>query len=302
MAQHSLWRAESTASAVPDAIDAALEVGAYETLWCDQGASFKSIFEKISNLPGSRPSDFVPNDQARDAGFRVIEKLRSALKTWFDVKVHGEIDYPMRLRDALHPVELLYYQGTWDIAFSRSVAVVGTRSPSDDGLSRTKQLVRRLVEDGFTIVSGLAQGVDRAAHEAAISCGGQTIGVLGTPISHTYPRANGDLQKFIGEKHLLMSQVPLERYEAQKNLANNRWFFPERNKTMSALTEATIIIEAGNTSGTLVQAREALRQGRKLFILNSCFERNDLEWPSKFEAEGATRVREYDDIRRQLVH
>jgi DNA processing protein len=99
-----------------------------------------------------------------------------------------------------------------------------------------------------------------------------------------------------------MSQVPLERYEAQKNLANNRWFFPERNKTMSALTEATIIIEAGNTSGTLVQAREALRQGRKLFILNSCFERSDLEWPSKFEAEGAIRVREYDDIRCQLVH
>lgn len=300
--QQSLWRTENASSAVPDAIDAALEVGAYETLWCDQGASFKSICEKISKLPGSRPSDFVPNDQARDAGLRVIYKLRNALKSWFDVKVHGEIDYPLSLRDALHPVELLYYQGAWDIVFSRSVAVVGTRFPSDDGLARTKQLVRRLVEDGFTIVSGLAQGVDRAAHEAAISNGGQTIGVLGTPISHTYPRVNADLQRFIGENHLLMSQVPLERYEAQKNLANNRWFFPERNKTMSALTEATIIIEAGNTSGTLVQAREALRQGRKLFILSSCFERSDLQWPSKFEAEGAIRVREYDDIRRQLVN
>jgi DNA processing protein len=302
MVQQSLWRAESAALAVPDAIDAALEVGAYETLWCDQGASFKSIYEKIIDSPGSRPSDFVPNDQAREVGLRVITKIRDALRARFDVKIHGEIDYPLCLRDAMHPAELLYYLGSWDIAFSRSVAVVGTRSPSDDGISRTRQLVRKLVEDGFTIVSGLAQGVDRAAHEAAISNGGNTIGVLGTPISHSYPRANSDLQKLIGEKHLLMSQVPLERYEAQSNLTKNNWFFPERNKTMSALTEATIIIEAGNTSGTLVQAREALRQGRKLFILNSCFERSDLDWPSKFEAKGAIRVREYDDIRRQLVH
>ena len=98
-----------------------------------------------------------------------------------------------------------------------------------------------------------------------------------------------------------MSQVPVERYEATKNVRKNSWFFPERNKTMSAISEATIIVEAGNTSGTLVQAREALRQGRKLFILNSCFERPDLDWPHKFQELGAIRVRDYDDIRRKLV-
>ncbi|MNL43793.1 hypothetical protein D3C87_1663230 [compost metagenome] len=70
---------------------------------------------------------------------------------------------------------------------------------------------------------------------------------------------------------------------------------------MAALTEATVIIEAGETSGTLVQAREALKQKRQLFILNSCFERSDLTWPRRFEDEGAVRVRDYDDIRRQLV-
>ena len=70
---------------------------------------------------------------------------------------------------------------------------------------------------------------------------------------------------------------------------------------MAALTEATVIVEAGETSGTLVQAREALKQGRKLFILNSCFERSDLSWPRRFEGKGAVRVREYADIRRELV-
>jgi DNA processing protein len=80
----------------------------------------------------------------------------------------------------------------------------------------------------------------------------------------------------------------------------NRFFFPERNVTMSALTEATIIVEAGETSGTLTQARAALYQGRKLFILNSCFEREDLTWPARFEAQGAVRVREPDDIWKAL--
>ena len=108
------------------------------------------------------------------------------------------------------------------------------------------------------------------------------------------------IQKKIAKEFLLISQIPVERYEAQ-NPRTNRFFFPERNKTMSALTQATIIIEAGETSGTLVQAREALKQGRKLFILNSCFENPTLTWPAKYESRGAIRVCEYDDIRRELV-
>lgn len=216
------------------------------------------------------------------------------------MRVRGELEYPERLRQATHPVELLYFQGRWELIATRSVAVVGTRKPSGEGLSRVRHLVKRLVQDQFTIVSGLAEGVDTEAHNAAIAAGGETIAVIGTPLNHVYPKSNASLQERIAKDHLLISQVPLERYEAQ-NFRVNRFFFPERNKTMSALTEATIIVEAGETSGTLVQAREALKQKRKLFILNSCFERSDLTWPTRFEAEGAIRVREYDDIRRELV-
>jgi DNA processing protein len=81
----------------------------------------------------------------------------------------------------------------------------------------------------------------------------------------------------------------------------NRLFFPERNATMSALTEATVIVEAGDTSGTLIQARHALQQGRKLFILDSCFRIPDLRWPSKFLERGAIRISEYDEIRTHLA-
>lgn len=296
--QANLWAAPALAGPVQHPIDAALEIGAYEALWAERNASFKTLADRFRDSPKARPSDFVPEDIARSTGRRVVEKLRRTLRH-FDVRLFGDAEYPSRLRDATHPVELLYIQGNWDLACMRSVAVVGTRKPSAEAVSRARSVVRKLVADGFVIVSGLAEGIDTAAHTEAIACGGRTIGVLGTPLSHTYPRANASLQEAIAKDHLLISQVPVERYEAQ-NPTVNRFFFPERNKTMAALTEATIIVEASETSGTLVQAREALKQKRKLFIMNNLFERADLRWPAKFLAEGAIRVRDYDDIRREL--
>ncbi len=158
-----------------------------------------------------------------------------------------------------------------------------------------------VLADDFTIVSGLAKGVDATAHTTAIQEGGRTIAVLGTPLSHAYPKENAELQKEIAANHLLISQVPVKRYEQQVNPTANRHFFPERNVTMSALTDATVIVEAGETSGTLIQARAALKQGRKLFILESCFNNPALTWPQKFAERGAIRVRDYNDIREQLL-
>jgi DNA processing protein len=300
MTQATLWSAKTDLGPIMQPIDAALEVGAYEALWSEKDASFKTLAERFASSPGARPSDLIPEDEARRVSERVLSKLRDRIEARFDVRVHGEFDYPDSLRDATHPVELLYFQGAWQLISTPSVAVVGTRKPTAEGVARTRQLTRKLVEDGFTIVSGLAEGVDTAAHNAAIEAGGQTIAVIGTPLGHAYPKSNADLQQRIARDYLLVSQVPIERYEAQ-NFKINRFFFPERNKTMSALSQATVIIEAGETSGTLIQAREALKQKRKLFILNSCFERSDLTWPARFEREGAIRVRDYADIRRQLV-
>ena len=148
------------------------------------------------------------------------------------------------------------------------------------------------------MVSGLAAGVDTMAHETAIARGGRTIAVIGTPLSESYPKANAELQHRIAKGFLVVSQVPVKRYE-QQDYRRNRWFFPERNVTMSALTEATIIVEAGETSGTLIQARAALNQGRRLLILDSCFRRG-LDWPTKLTKKGAIRVKDYVDIQREL--
>ena len=141
------------------------------------------------------------------------------------MRVHGAGEYPTQLRDAAHPVALLYYQGWWDLVSSPAVAVVGTRRPSADGLARTRRLVRALVADGYTVVSSLAAGIDRMAHVAAVAAGGRTVAVIGTPLSHAYPRQNADLQRQLAADFLVISQVPLRRFEAQ-DWRRNRIFFP----------------------------------------------------------------------------
>lgn len=279
-----------------------MELGAYEAMWLEQGATFKTIAEKFAADPSAMPSDFVSPGAAAAAGEEAFAKLHKDGVTRFGVRINHAGDYPKQLRDAKHPIELLYYQGAWELTETRCIAIVGSREASEEGRQRARQLARDLSarkrddgKDDFTIVSGLATGIDTAAHSAAIQFGARTIGVIGTPLGQYYPKENRSLQDQIARDFLLISQVPVLRYGRQAP-PQNRLFFPERNATMSALTEATIIVEAGDTSGSLTQAKAAFYQGRKLFILDSCFQRSDLSWPAKFAAQGAIRVRSMDDI------
>jgi DNA processing protein len=289
----------SASTALSQAISPWLEMGAYEALWSKAGASFKRIAEKFSANPGAVPSDFVQTAVAEKAAELVVEVFKSASLGRFGVRVNGAGEYPERLRKAKYPVELLYYQGWWDLIESPSVSVVGTRNPSQAGIARAAKLVRCLVEDDYTVVSGLAMGIDTIAHKTAIQTGGKTIGVLGTPLSGSYPPENYALQREIGRNFLLISQVPVLRYGVQTPY-HNKLFFPARNVTMAALSQATVIVEAGETSGTLTQADAALRQGKQVFILDSCFLSN-LSWPERLLGQGAIRVKDYADIRQKLV-
>lgn len=282
-----------------DAMSPFEEMGAYESLWMGKRVTFKNLAEKIANVASKLPSALANVEEARQYADFVMQKFENAGIEKFGVCIDGMAEYPPKLRDAKHPVSVLYYSGLWSLVWSRSVAVVGTRHPTREGLSRTKKLVEALVGDDITVVSGLAAGVDTMAHRTAIKAGGRTIAVLGTPLSENYPKENEELQREIARDFLVISQVPVKRYDMQ-SYRGNRLFFPERNITMSALTEATVIVEAGETSGTLVQARAALEQGRHLFILASCFE-NGLEWPHKLENKGAVRVGSYADISSRLL-
>jgi DNA processing protein len=169
----------------------------------------------------------------------------------------------------------LWCVGDVSIVRRKCVAIVGTRAVSSDGAARTRCLAQDLAGAGVVVVSGLAKGVDTEALTSAMREGGNVVAVIGTPIDKAYPAENKHLQEQIYREHLLVSQFA----PGQRVYPSN---FPERNKLMAALSDATVIVEAGDTSGTLHQAAECLRLGRWLFIAKSVVDDPSLQWPKRF--------------------
>ena len=184
----------------------------------------------------------------------------------------------------------LWCAGDMSLVQRNCVAIVGTRAVSHEGAVRARRLARELVRAGVVVVSGLAKGVDAEALREAINAGGRVIAVVGTPIEKAYPIENAELQMAIARNHLLVSQFP----SGTRTFPNH---FPERNRVMAALTDATVIIEAGDTSGTLHQAAECRRLDRWLFIARNVVENADLQWPKKFTDYKKTRtLTSVDDV------
>lgn len=180
-----------------------------------------------------------------------------------------------------HAPDRLYVQGDISLlSAGPKVSIVGSRNASPAGLARARKLATSFVKNNMIVVSGLAQGIDTAAHEAAIAAGGRTIAVLGTPLDQSYPKENAALQALIGRKHLIVSQFAVGRPTSRAN-------FPQRNRTMALLTDATVIVEASEKSGSLHQGWEAIRLGRPLFIMRSMVEDRSLSWPAKMRGYGA---------------
>lgn len=170
------------------------------------------------------------------------------------------------------------------------VAIIGSRGASDEGLRRARKLAMQLAAHGVTIVSGLAKGIDRAAHEGALAVtGGRTIAVIGTPLDKVYPVEHSELQMRIAREHLVVSQLPIGAPVYPSS-------FVARNRTMALLSHASVIIEAGDTSGTLSQAAETQRSGRTLFFLKSVLDNATLTWPAKFQAAGAIVLQDVQQV------
>lgn len=155
------------------------------------------------------------------------------------------------------------------------VAIVGARKASVEGRRRAAQLARDCARAGVVVVSGLAQGIDHAAHTAAIEHGGKTIAVIGTPLDKVYPSKHAELQQCIYREHLLLSPFTWGDRFVPTN-------FPERNRIMARLAMATVIIEASDTSGSLHQAVESIEVGHPVFIAAGVLENPKLSWPKRF--------------------
>lgn len=175
----------------------------------------------------------------------------------------------------------IHYSGNPDVLHAGPrVSVIGSRKASGPGLARSRRLAALLVQRGMTVVSGLAEGIDTAAHTQAIASGGKTIAVIGTPLDRCYPRENTELQHTIMRDHLCLSQFPSGHRTTPD-------CFPMRNRTMALISDATVIIEAAGVSGALSQAAETLRLRRPLYVVKSVVDDQRLKWPAEMLAKGA---------------
>jgi DNA processing protein len=214
-------------------------------------------------------------EQLRDAGLgaKTIARL-SAVRSDVDLNLlwRRAVDqdirvltwedeaYPPRLKEIEQPPPVLFVRGDWRPEDAIAVAVVGTRRITAYGRQVTEQLSGHLAANGITIVSGLARGVDEVAHSAALAAGGRTAAVLGCGVDRIYPPENRGLADKIMSSGALLSDYPMGTAPESSN-------FPPRNRIISGLTMATIVVEAGESSGALITAEFAAEQGRDVFAV-----------------------------------
>ncbi len=159
------------------------------------------------------------------------------------------------------------------------IAIVGARKASAEGRKRAEQLARDCAKAGIVVISGLAEGIDFAAHTSAIRHGGCTIAIVGTPLDKVYPPRHAELQEQIYRDHLLVSAFEWGHKFYPEN-------FPDRNRIMARLARATVIVEARDSSGSLHQAAESVDVGHPVFIARSLVDDTKLSWPKRFLGEG----------------
>jgi DNA processing protein len=198
-------------------------------------------------------------------------------------------DYPSNLRMVFDRPPFLFVRGELKPADSRGVAIVGTRRASAEGERRAAQLARAMVEADVTVFSGMALGIDAAAHRATLAARGRTVAVMGTGIRRVYPAAHRDLaDEIVASGGALVSQFWPDAPPTQ-------FSFPMRNAVMSGLSIGTVVIEASKTSGARTQARLALQHGKRLFLVESLVMQEP--WASDYAARpGATVVKSVEDV------
>jgi DNA processing protein len=200
-----------------------------------------------------------------------------------------DADYPELLKQIHDPPLALYVQGTLEKKDKQAVAIVGTRQASHYGLSVADRLGYQLAKCGLVVVSGLARGIDSAAHQGALKGGGRTIAVLGSALDTLYPPENAELARKIAKQGAVISEYTLGR-EA------DRTTFPYRNRIISGMSMGSVIVEADTKSGAMMTADAALDQGRSVFAVPGRIDQPGAHGPHKLIRGGARLVEDIDDI------
>jgi DNA processing protein len=244
-----------------EALDAGLDV-----------EEFAAIVEALDALDGARVQHWKEQLHGLEAG------LVSVL----------DDGYPANLRMIHDHPPFLFVRGSLSPADDRAIAVVGTRKPSEEGVRAARRIAASLADRGITVVSGMAEGIDTAAHAAALNAGGRTLAVFGTGINRVYPASNRALSNAISAAGATLSQF-------WPDTDPSRWSFPVRNIVTSGLSVGTVVVEAGPTSGARQQAEHAVRHGKRLFLLQRLVEHQP--WAQKLmKIPGVAAIDDIEEI------
>jgi len=214
-------------------------------------------------------------DQAADGGARVL--------------IRGETNYPVPLAYLADAPPVLYVKGTLEPEDAQAMTLVGTRRCSLYGQDQAERLAGGLARAGFTVVSGLARGIDSAAHRGALAAGGRTLAVLGNGLGTVYPPENASLASAVIERGALVSEFPMGMGPSAEN-------FPRRNRILAALALGTVVVEAGRRSGALITARFAAEIGKEIFAVPNRVDAPAAAGAHALIRDGATLVETVTDI------
>lgn len=220
-----------------------------------------------------------------------VEKERErAAELGIQIITFADETYPASLREIYDPPLVLYAKGTLPKSWPKGVAVVGSRVTSQYGLEMTKKLSYQIAYAGVPVISGLARGIDTAAHQGALAAKGVTWAVVGCGLDQTYPPENKALADMIVEKNgCLLSEFPI-------GMPPDRRTFPMRNRIVSGLSFGVLVVEAGKESGALITAKQALEQGRQLFAVPGRIDNPQSRGCHQLIKEGAALVEGVEDI------
>ncbi|MBI5417660.1 DNA-protecting protein DprA [Candidatus Poribacteria bacterium] len=243
---------------------------------------FKAKKNELLNIDGVKEevAETILDNKSKPDIIKIIDWIETN-----NIKVLRIIDkeYPVNLKSIFCPPPLIYIKGELLEVDQIAVAIVGSRTASVYGKTVTQNITKELILSGITIISGMARGIDSAAHETALSAGGRTIAVLGCGIDVIYPPENRNLYKTISEHGAVISEFPIGTRPEKFN-------FPRRNRIISGLSLGTLVIEAGEKSGSLITANYALEEGREVFAIPGCITSKQSDGTNRLIKRGEAKL------------
>jgi len=255
--------------------------------------------DAVLAAPVSSLKAFVKPEVAAAIGKGIGEDVLAPALTWLeDSQNHlvtlGDSDYPQALLNITDPPLLLYVKGRRDLLNATSLAIVGSRHATPQGINNAEEFANTLSDAGLCIISGMAHGIDAAAHRGALRGQGSSIAVVGTGLDKVYPAANRDLAHALARQGALISEFPLGTPPVATN-------FPLRNRLISGMSIGCLIVEASLQSGSLITARLSMEQGRDVFAIPGSIHSPQSKGCHKLIKQGAKLAESAQDILEELA-